>query len=91
MASTDTGAQGGGKAQPPESMTAITNAVQSDPTGLMFVSLVFEVAHHFVFQKMMYGPNNILRIDDKLVEQLVTVACKLCGGVDGVSVPELEK
>ena len=87
----DAGAQGRGGAHPPEPMIAITNAMQSDPSGLMFVRLGFEVetAHHFVFLEMMYGPNNLLQIDGKCVEQLVTVACKPGGGVAGAPVTEL--
>ena len=87
----DAGAQGRGDAHPPDPMTATTNAVQSNPSGLMFVCLCFEVAaaHHFVFQEMMSGPKNILRLDNKRVKQLRTVACKPGRGVAGVSVAKL--
>ena len=54
----DSGAQGRGGAQPPDPMTEITNTVESNHSGLMFVTIVFEVAkaHRFVFQEIMYGP-----------------------------------
>ena len=57
----------GGGTQPPNPMIVITNAVQSDPSGLLFICIGFEVmaAHRFVFQDMIYGPKTFLRIDDK--------------------------
>ena len=67
------------------------NAMYSDTAGLMLVCLGFEAVamHRFVFQEMMSRPNNILRLDDKRVDQIVTVACKTGWGVDGVDVAEL--
>ena len=41
--SADAGVQGRGGAQPPDPMTAITNAVKSDPASLIFICLGFEV------------------------------------------------
>ena len=59
-------------------MIAIMNAVQYDPAGLFYLFIGFKVAaaHHFVFQKMMYNPKNILWIDYNSVEQLMTVHYK---------------
>ena len=75
-----------GRAQPPDLMTAMTKSVYYDCTGLMFICLGFEVAaaHCFVFQEMMSGPKNLLRLDDKRVEQFMTVTCKPGEGVSGV-------
>ena len=40
---------------------------------------------------MMYEPNNLLKLDNKNVEQLLTVTCKPDGGVDGVPVVKLSE
>ena len=78
VTSVDAGARGGGGVHPPDPMTAMMNAMYSDTAGLMLVCLGFEAVamHRFVFQEMMSRPNNILRLDDKRVDQIVTVACK---------------
>ena len=64
-----------------------------DPAGLMFVCLVFEdvYVHCFVFKEMVSTPNKLLRLDDKYVEQLMTIARRPGGGVAGVPVDELDK
>ena len=57
--STDDGAQGrGGGAQPPDFMVSVTNAVKSDPSGLMFVCLEFEVAaaYRFLINRLFLVP-----------------------------------
>ena len=59
----------------------------------MFVCLVFEdvYVHCFVFKEMVSTPNKLLRLDDKYVEQLMTIARRPGGGVAGVPVDELDK
>ena len=83
----------GGDKHRPDPMNAITNVLQSDPAGLMFVCLGFEVvaANRFVFKEMMSMPKNILRLGDKRVEQLLNVACKPGGGVAGVPAAKLDE
>ena len=72
-------------------MTAMTNSVHSDPSGLMFFRFGFEVAaeHRFVFHEIMSGTKNLLRLYNKRVEKIVTVARKTGGGVSSVPVAEL--
>ena len=74
-------------------MIAIKNAIQSDPDGLMLVCLGFEVAaaHCLFFQEIVSGPKNILRIDNKRDEKLMTFYRKPDRGVNGITVAELPK
>ena len=82
-----------GGAHPTDPMAAMTKAFHYDPASLLFLCLGLEVAatHCFVFQEMMSGTKNILRLDDKHVEQIVTVACKSGGGVASVPVTKLDE
>ena len=48
-----------------------------------------EAAHRFVFDKIMTGPDTIRRLDERIVEHLVSVAFKPGGGGHGVPVSDL--
>ena len=76
VTSADAGTWVDGCVQPPDPITAMTNTVYFEPAGLMFVRLGFEVAaeHSFVLQDIMSSPKNIIWLDDRRVEKLVTVA-----------------
>ena len=82
--------RGGGGA---DAMSAMINALHSEPAGLIFVYIGFEVAaaHRLFFWEMMSGTNNLLWLDNKIVEKLVTVARTPVRGVAGVLVKELAK
>ena len=81
----------GGVAHLPDPMISIMNAVQADPDWLMFFCLGLEVeaGNSSVFQYMMYGTKNLLRLDDKHVKQLTTVAHKPDRGVAKIPVANL--
>ena len=91
VTSSDAGAQvgGGGATAWPYGRNNERRSIWPCRFDVFFFWFEVASAHRFVFQEMMSGPNNLLWLDDKHVNQLVTIACNAGGEVTWVLVAEL--